>query len=461
MSAVMECEEVHEYLAERLAGSLSDRLSETVYSHVRTHILSCPECREEMEHLEEMQRRLQTLPVEPCDSDAMRARFRMLMGPKGTEPQTRNVSRFAVRIRPSKIAIVSIVSILSVMAIFLAARQAMKWMPVARVTPPLSAPVIIPSPKAVETSAGVPISPAPLGMAEITGQVLFQDGSEVSDKQSLGKITITPTGNSTGPITITIDANGRFVRTITAGEYRFRIAEFPGSYLIQSMTAGGVDLLNAPLQLSGSSTTAVEIWVARKTDKDGGKVIGRVLDSATNAPSQADGVVLCCFPSGPAERISTPLHSDGSFEFDGIPSGSYTAELRASRKLTMVNPEFNVAAAGVTNLKFISVPELVVIDVTLRLDNGGRLPYWPDTSIVFVGTTGPVRVVATCVVGNLFRASVPANESYVLSVTNVAAGYSVQSIVDSRMTDLMHGAVFDASGRSAGSPRIVVTLVKN
>src|SRR6267378_5186329 len=76
----MRCEEVQEYLAERLAGSLSDRLSGTVHSHVRTHMLSCPECCEELEDFEEMQGVLRSIPLEPCDPNAMRARFDLLMG---------------------------------------------------------------------------------------------------------------------------------------------------------------------------------------------------------------------------------------------------------------------------------------------------------------------------------------------------------------------------------------------
>ena len=80
MNAVMRCDEVQEYLAERLAGRLSGRLSRTVHSHVRTHMLSCSECCEQLEHFEEMQQVLHTIPVEPCDSTAMRARFHLMMG---------------------------------------------------------------------------------------------------------------------------------------------------------------------------------------------------------------------------------------------------------------------------------------------------------------------------------------------------------------------------------------------
>jgi hypothetical protein len=361
-------------------------------------------------------------------------------------------------------------AIVTVIAVFLAARQALKWISVARVVPAVSTPVTTPSPGPVNAgvpnivSAGTPISPvAPLAMTEITGRVLLEDGSEVSDAQSLGEITINATGNSSSIATTTmrLDGNGRFHRTMAAGEYRFRITEFSQNYLVRSITAGGTDLLKVNLEVSENSPVSVEIRVTRRNDSGTGKVLGQVLDSVTNAPSQADRVVLCCFASGPAERLFTPLRPDGSFEFDGVAPGSYTAELRGSRNVTIVNPAFNVDLAGVSGLKLISVPQVVAVDVTLQLDTGDRLPYWPDTSIVFTGTTGTFRVAASCVVGNLFRAQVPAGESYALTVSNVAAGFAVQSIVDTRRTDLMRDGIFRPAVSPTSPSRIVVTLTRN
>jgi hypothetical protein len=300
-------------------------------------------------------------------------------------------------------------------------------------------------------------------MAEITGRVLLDDGSEISDTLPLGEIAINEIGKSSGiaATTMRLDGNGRFVRTISAGEYRFGITEFSQNYLVRSMTSGGTDLMKEELKVTGSSRISVEVLVSRKNNATTGKVIGRVLDIKTNGPSQADRVVLCCFGSGPVERITTPLRPDGTFEFDGVPSGSYTAGLRGSRDLVIVNPAVSVSGAGVLGLNLISAPEVVPVDVTLRLDTGERLPYMPDTSIVFTETTRAFRVTALCVVGNLFRASVPADRSYALTVSNVAAGYTVQSIVDFRMTDLLNGGVVTATVGPVVPSRIVVTLTKN
>ena len=108
----MRCEEVQEYLADHLAGSLSDRLSGTVHTYVRTHMLSCPECCEELERFEEIQKVLQTIPVEPCDSSAMRARFDLLIGASEKEGPRR---RHAIKspIRPLHVVLVSLTRSLS------------------------------------------------------------------------------------------------------------------------------------------------------------------------------------------------------------------------------------------------------------------------------------------------------------------------------------------------------------
>ncbi len=193
------------------------------------------------------------------------------------------------------------------------------------------------------------------------------------------------------PDDVTSDGVTSALRTAGGGGSR---SAFSQNYLIRSITAGGTDLLKETLKVSRNSPVAVEIRVARRSDTGTGKILGRVLDGVTNAPPQADRVVLCCFVSGPAERISTPLRSDGTFEFDGVPSGAYTAELRGSKNLVVANPSIDVTAAGASGLKLFSASQVIAIDVTLKLDTGERLPYKPDSSIVFTGTAGTFRIAA-------------------------------------------------------------------
>jgi hypothetical protein len=435
-----------------------------------------------MDDFEDMQKLLQTIPIEPCDSNRMRARFRLMLKPKEV-PTIRGTTMGSFH--PNQLMNVAVVLFAVVLigtVALLLARQSVKWISAERVVPPLTTPVAEPStapvtgqaaqPEAVlegkdfpyvASNSGSAASSVPIKMVEITGRVLTEDGSEISESLPIGGIAITESGNSSGiaATTMRLDGNGRFGRNIPAGEYRFRITEFSQNYFVRSMTSGGTDLLNNEIEVSGSAPVSMEILVSRKNDLTAGRVIGRVLDSETNSPPQADRVVLCCFTSGPVERITTPLRSDGTFEFDGVPAGSYTAELRGSREPEIVNPNVSVVGSGVSELNLISASRVVPVDITLRLDTGERLPYKPDTSIAFIDKTREFRVAASSVVGNLFRASVPANSSYEVTISNVGKGYAVQSIVDARMTDLLHGGVFMPTAGPADPARIVVTLTKN
>jgi len=374
---VMRCEEVQEYLADRLAGSLSDRLSATVYSHVRTHMLSCPECCDELEDFGEMQKILQVIPVEPCDSNAMRVRFHLLMRKNEVERPRSTVIPVVPRNRPLKVAFISLAAVVVVIAAFLAVGQSVKRISFTRVVPPVSITATLPSSEpataAVRTGA-------------ISGQIRASD-PEALRKVRVSVIAVPKSDDRSTEIAVAANTDGKYrLDNIPAGQYY---------------------------------------------------VLARLADGTLYYPGAADiagATIVSIQPGAMTEGIDFP---------NIVASGSST-----SSTLTAETAE-------------ISERVLMEVDVTLRLDAGGRLPYWPDTSIVFTASEGAIRVAASCVVGNLFRASVPANESYSLTISNVAPGYSIQSIVDTRMTDLLHGGLFTASGRPQAPSRIVVTLARN
>lgn len=349
-------------------------------------MLSCPECCEEFEHFEEMQKLLQTIPVEPGDSNAMRARFDLLMGAKEAEHPSSAAMRLRPRIRPLKVVLVSLAAIAVIIAAALGVRQAVKWVSVATVAPPLSTPVPEPSPKPVAVAART---------GAISGQIRTANG-EMPRKIRVAVIAVPKSGVPSLEIAVETSADGKYqLDNIPTGQY----------YVLASSA-------DAPTYYPGSPDVAGATIVSIQP--------GVVLESIDFSPIVSAGKPTPpAVPSELAEITGRDLLADGS------PS------------------------------------QVVVIDVTLRLDTGERLPYKPDTSIVFTGTAGAPPVAASCVVGNLFRASVPANDSYALTVSNLAPGYAVQSIVDASMTDLLHGDLFTAATRPAVPSRIVITLTKN
>ncbi len=71
----MQCEEVRnqftDYLSESLAGPLR--------SEVQQHLIGCSSCREEAEALKGIWMKLGSIPAEPADTSAMRARFEVML----------------------------------------------------------------------------------------------------------------------------------------------------------------------------------------------------------------------------------------------------------------------------------------------------------------------------------------------------------------------------------------------
>jgi hypothetical protein len=414
----------------------------------------------------------------------MWARFRVLMGANETENARSTRTRFAPRIRPLEVALVSLAAIVAVIAVFVAARQALKWISAARVVPALSTPATTPSPGPVA---------AVMRTGAISGQVRASN-EEFLRNVRVSVTTIPKPGLPSTEITVEANADGKYrLDNIPAGQY-YVLARFAdaSTYYPGSIDIAGATIVSIPpgailegidfpsIASAGRSlSAAVPIELA--------EIAGRVLleDGSEVSDPQSLGEIAISLTGNSSSIAATTMRLDGNGRFhQALAAGEYRFRIEEFsqnylvRSVTAggadllkenlevngnspVSVEIRVARRNDSGAGKVLGQVLDTVDVTLRLDTGDRLPYWPDTSIVFTGTTGAFRVAASCVVGNLFRASVPADESFVLTVTNVAAGYAVQSIVDTRMTDLMHGGVFrPAAGPSAPS-RIVVTLTRN
>jgi len=202
----MRCEEVQEYLAERLAGSLSDRLSGTLQSYVRTHMRSCTECCEELEDFEEMQAVLRSIPVEPCDTNAMRARFNLLIGVRVEEAaaQPGPTRRSWHLPRPGKSVVAIIAGVLVIVLAVLVVLQAVKRTDVATTVPP--APVQTPKPVVAEVRTGA-----------MSGQIRTASGEDLRKV----RVAVVAVSNSGKPeIAVESNSDGSYrLENIPAGRY--------------------------------------------------------------------------------------------------------------------------------------------------------------------------------------------------------------------------------------------------
>jgi len=359
----MRCEEVQEYLAERLAGSLSDRLSGTLQSYVRTHMRSCTECCEELEDFEEMQTVLRSIPVEPCDTNAMRSRFNLLIGAREEVAHPGPVLRAWMLPGPSKpvVAIFAGIVVLSV-AVF-AVQKVVKRGDVPVAVPTIPAQSTKPAAAVVQTGA-------------MSGQIRTA-GGEVLRRVRVAVVAVPNSGMPSTEIVVESNADGRFrLENIPAGRY----------YVFASS-------IDSPTYYPGTR------------DVSGAKVVT-------------------------------------------VQAGTVLEGINFTRVATVRNPT-------------PPAPQLVAVDVTIRHEFGERLPFKPDASIVFTSTTGDSQIAASHFVGNLFRVNLPADSSYAVSVSGIAAGYTIQSVVDDNSTDLLNGGDFSTKSRKSVPARIVVTLSKN
>ena len=71
----MQCEKAREHFTDYLSDSLGDN----VKSDVKQHLIECVTCRDEAEALKGIWMRLDSIPAEKPDSDAMRARFEVML----------------------------------------------------------------------------------------------------------------------------------------------------------------------------------------------------------------------------------------------------------------------------------------------------------------------------------------------------------------------------------------------
>jgi hypothetical protein len=157
---------------------------------------------------------------------------------------------------------------------------------------------------------------------------------------------------------------------------------------------------------------------------------GKALDAVTGAPVAAELVTICCRDAGVAERFSTPLSSDGSFEFKSIPPGHYDVGLQVASgrpNLFVVDSRVDVGNGGVSGLEILSAQRFISVMAFIANEAGGHLDAGSSASVVFVGTLPSNRVTATQGDTGAWSALLPGGDIYTVTVENLPTGYSVKS----------------------------------
>jgi hypothetical protein len=300
---------------------------------------------------------------------------------------------------------------------------------------------------------------------QVSGRILAEDGSSIPDARLFADAIVTTVDN---PSIITstvlpIAGDGSFGRILVAGEYRFFLRALPAEYSIKSITAGGIDLMKDRLKFGNNEPGVIEVRVTKRTissDSSTVGVRGRAIDAITAAPAVAERLTLCCRGSGPVERFSSSIEADGSFEFSAIPPGRYAVGLQTVAGTPNLFPvgDVIVGMESITGLEILTTPRFGELSATLVFEDGSIDSASFAASVVFTGTNGRVRVVASGVNGT-YLAAVPVGDRYTVSVIDIPQGYAIKSISGS--TDLR--SVNFPTGTAAQSPsssRLVITLTR-
>jgi len=264
----------------------------------------------------------------------------------------------------------------------------------------------------------------------LAGKVLWDDGRPFSDSE-IHEVAVSTTSNPNfiASTLFPIAGNGMFSAVLESNDYRVFIRNLPDGYVIKSVTAGTTDLTRENLHFDADAPVDVEVRIAKQSNA-AANIQGRVMDSITRNGPQADRIQLCCLASGPFERISTPLHADGSFEFTGVPAGRYTAELTGSNIPGIANPILDVSVQGLSGLTLVSAANFATITAVVVTDGSDPLPEGRPVLVTLTPSSGePFHVSLLGTSNENLWSTIPIGLQYNVEVSNFPPGFKVKSLV--------------------------------
>jgi hypothetical protein len=277
-------------------------------------------------------------------------------------------------------------------------------------------------------------------IAVISGRITWEDGSPFSD--TIGPIAIKTTSNPNFVATtlLPVSNRGTFSSVTDSGDYRIYIRDLPVGYVVRSMPIGSVDLSKDTLHVNGDVSETIQIRVAKGMFPGAG-IQGKALDAISGNPPAADRVELCCFTTGPFERLTTPLLREGNFEFPQVPPGKYTARLLRDSPLTAVgilNPTIEVGDKDKSGVVLVSATQqMAFVTAAVTLEVGSTLPSSFSVTLSLLISPGNARgtlateatsIEMTRLLDGTYWIPFPIGVSYTVAVGNLPEGYRIKSI---------------------------------
>ncbi len=128
-------------------------------------------------------------------------------------------------------------------------------------------------------------------------------------------------GTEPRPAPVSIPTATLFAATMSPGQYRITANGLPNGYTLKSMTLGATDVLTQPMNLASGDAQSMTVTLGVGSPPPWVRVRGRV--TGTGAAARPNSVTMTS-PSA-ADTLTAALQQDGSFEFEKVLPGSYTA----------------------------------------------------------------------------------------------------------------------------------------
>ena len=221
-----------------------------------------------------------------------------------------------------------------------------------------------------------------------------------------------PAGASTS-LTIRPQIDGSFRVVLPPGEYRVGAPSgLPPGYALESITYGGVDLLQNPLKVSSNDSAELLIELAAN-GMTAVSVSGRVTGIA---PGQVHRIALREPTGGDlSAALETSVGADGAFTFPKVLPGNYIVylRLRAQTPVTVGNKD----VTGVT----VAYPRDILVSGHVIVEGAQTVP-----PTIIVEGKGPAGTTQSRGAGT-FILSLGSGEN-AISVRNIPEAYRLKSI---------------------------------
>jgi hypothetical protein len=228
-----------------------------------------------------------------------------------------------------------------------------------------------------------------------------------------------------------------FAATLSPGQYRVAANGLPKGYALKSMTLGTTDVLTQPMSLASGDAQSMTVTLGVASPPPWVKVRGRV--TGTSASAQQPGSVTMTSPSA-ADTLTAALQQDGSFEFERVLPGSYTAHTLPLTSMSATGT-LTVGASDVTNFE-VRAPQPKEIRGRIVIDANVPMP-----RLAF--NVGGAQLPANPQQDGTFTITMPEGERQISVLpASVPAGYTLTSFMYGT-TDLLKNPMRIAAADTA------------